>query len=258
VPLASTFAVLAIAACVAIAAAGTKALTWGGALAAFAVGGCAFGFLGIAGAATLFAFFLPATLLSRFGRSRKLRLSDVPKGGPRNAKQVLANGGIAAACAVLALRWPVMIPAFAGAFAAASADTWATEIGTIAKGAPRSIVSWRPIATGLSGGVTLPGTLAEVAGAGCVAFAAAAFGLVPFWIALVAGIAGATVDSVLGATWQGLRHCAACGRNCETDPHACGTSTRVVRGFGWLGNDLVNFAATGAGAAVALVAVFLF
>ncbi len=123
----------------------------------------------------LLAFFLPSVGLSRLGRRRKRELVDIGKGGARDALQVLANGGVATACAVLfALahdpRWAW---AFAGAYAAATADTWATEIGTLARRAPRSIFTLRPIATGLSGGITLPGTLAEVAGAlwlGTVAF----------------------------------------------------------------------------------------
>ena len=254
-PLAGVAAVLGAAAAVAVVCVRVRALTAGGAIAAFGVGACAFGFLGAGGALTLFAFFLPATLLSRYGRARKRRLNDVPNGGPRNAGQVLANGGIAAGCAVAATFWHPMTAAFAGAFAAAAADTWATEIGTLAKGAPRSIVSGRPLAAGLSGGVTLQGTLAEVTGAACVALVASASGLVPWWIAAAAGILGATADSLLGATVQTLRYCPQCDRRCENDPHACGTRTLRVRGLAWLGNDLVNLAATATGAALALLGV---
>jgi uncharacterized membrane protein len=67
----------------------------------------------------------------------------------------------------------------------------------------------------------------------------------------LAGIAGATADSLIGATVQELRRCDACGRTCETDPHACGNPTRLVRGVRGLSNDVVNLIATAVGAGVA-------
>ena len=66
----------------------------------------------------------------------------------------------------------------------------------------------------------------------------------------VAGIAGATVDSLLGASVQELRYCADCERSCETDPHLCGAPTRLVRGLRGVTNDAVNLLATAAGALV--------
>jgi uncharacterized protein (TIGR00297 family) len=256
------------------------ALTRGGALAAFVVGTLTYASGTIGFALMLLAFFVPSVALSRLGRARKRALVDVGKSGPRDALQVLANGGVATACAVgfaftHDVRWAV---AFAGAYAAATADTWATEVGMLARGVPRSILTWRPVAPGMSGGVTLRGTLAEVAGAlwiglvtlvalaalqftvgsgfhirvtgpgaSLVAFTAAAFAIVP-----LAGLAGATLDSLLGATLQELRRCDACDRFCETDPHACGNPTRLVRGVRGLSNDLVNLLATASGAVLTL------
>ena len=189
----------------------------------------------------------------RAGRRRKTALADTDKRPARNAWQVLANGGVAAACAAAYgfTHSPVLAAAFAGAFAAAAADTWGTEIGTLARNAPRSIVTMRKVAAGLSGGVTLIGTLAEIAGALVVALTAWAAGIAPWWIVGVAGFAGALVDSVAGATVQALRYCGRCDRFCETDPHACGSSTVVVRGLGAINNDAVNFLATLTGAAAA-------
>ncbi|HEY4440229.1 MAG TPA: DUF92 domain-containing protein [Candidatus Elarobacter sp.] len=269
-----------VAGAIALVAYRAHALTRGGALAALVVGALTYATGRIGFTLILLAFFVPSVLLSRAGRARKRELVDVGKAGPRDAMQVLANGGVATVCALLwaftrDVTWAL---AFAGAYAAATADTWATEIGTLARGRPRSILTLRPIPTGLSGGVTIAGTLAEVAGAlwlgviaipaimiaatapdggfgfsihGRVQFAAVIATLLVLAVP-IGGIAGATVDSLLGATLQELRRCDACGRTCETNPHACGAATVLVRGVPWVSNDLVNLAATLTGALVSL------
>lgn len=200
----------------------------------------------------LFAFFIPSTLLSRVGRARKRELVDIGKQGARDARQVLANGGIATLAMLLSLRFGApLLAAFAGAFAAASADTWATEIGTLAKGAPRSILAFKPLARGLSGGVTWLGSLAQAGGAAVVAVVATLAHVAPFWPVFAGGVIGSIADSVLGATLQTLRYCSKCERECETNPHVCGTPTVLRRGLRWFDNDAVNFAATICGAVVA-------
>jgi len=242
-----------LAAAVAAAAYRARALTLRGAIAAALVGTCTFGAGGWPYAAVLLAFFLPSTLLSRVGRRRKAMLVDTGKHGARDAWQVLANGGVAATCAAAAaaLGQPALAAAFAGAFAAASADTWGTEIGTLSREQPRSILSFKPVAAGLSGGVTALGTAAELGGACVVAVVAAAAGATPFSAVAAGGIAGALADSLLGACLQERRYCAACARECETNPHACGAPTSAVRGLPWISNDAVNGLATLTGALVA-------
>jgi len=242
----------ALAAAVATLAYRARSLNASGAAAAFAVGTAVFGAGGWRSALVLFAFFIPSTLLSRIGRARKRALQDIAKQGARDAWQVLANGGVAAICTLVALRWgTAFAAAFAGAFAAAAADTWGTEIGTLARGAPRSILTLRPLQPGLSGGVTALGTVATLAGAAVVAAVAALVRVAPFWPVAIGGVAGAFLDSVLGASAQALRWCPACARECETNPHRCGSPTALRRGVTWLENDAVNLAATLCGAAVA-------
>lgn len=261
-----------MAAIIALAALRARALTRGGSLAAFIVGTITFASGGLAYAAILLAFFVTSVALGRVGKARKGRLTDVGKLGARDAAQVLANGGVATLCALpLALvsvsgPWfAAIVAAFAGAYAAATADTWGTEIGTLVRAAPRSIVTWRPIAAGLSGGVTAAGTLAEVAGAACIGIVASAslrllpgvtelreaFPLAGALAVTLGGITGALVDSLLGGTLQELRRCPVCERACEIDPHTCGSPTSIVRGLPGVSNDLVNGAATLTGALVA-------
>ena len=251
-------AAIVLGAAIAYAAYRAHALSASGAVAAAIVGAVTFGIASWHGALVLFAFFLPSTLLSRIGKRKKRALDGVAKGGRRDAWQVAANGGIAALALLLSPRYPVAAVAFAGAFAAASADTWGTEIGTLAAQRPRSILTLRPIDTGLSGGITLAGTLATMGGAVVVGAAAALTGMAAFVPVAIAGIFGAFADSVLGASAQALRYCPSCDRDCETNPHACGAPTQLRRGAAWMENDAVNLAATAVGATVALAAVRLF
>lgn len=237
-----------VAGAIALIAVRAHALSHDGAIAAFVVGTITYATGTLPFTFVLLAFFIPAVALSRVGRVRKKALVDIGKQGPRDAMQVFANGGIATVCALMwaltrDVHWAV---AFAGAYAAAAADTWGTEIGTLAKQRPRSILTLRPVATGISGGITLAGTLAEVAGALLLA-AVSGLGV----SVLIGGVAGALVDSALGATAQELRWCDACERSCETQPHVCGAPTRLIRGVAGISNDVVNFLATAAGAAVA-------
>ena len=229
-------------------------LSTSGAIAAAFIGAAVLIGGGWPGAAVLFAFFIPSTLLSRVGRAKKRALVDVGKQGARDVWQVLANGGVATAAILLSLRYGApMMAAFAGAFAAASADTWATELGTLAKGAPRSILTMKPLATGMSGGISWQGSLAQVGGALAVAIVATLVHIAPLWPVFAGGVIGSIVDSILGATLQTLRYCPRCERGCETDPHVCGTPTVIRRGLCWFDNDAVNFAATIFGATVALI-----
>lgn len=243
-----------LAALVAAGAYHSKLLTRGGQLAATVVGTITFAYGGYWGTSILLAFFLSSALLSRLGKARKRELVDIGKQGPRDAMQVLANGGVAAAAMLLIPRFGTpVLAAFAGAFAAATADTWATEIGTLAKRAPRSILTLRPLATGLSGGITVQGSLAQLGGSALIALFAIQSHVAPFWPVFAGGVIGSIADSVLGATLQTLRYCPNCARDCETSPHVCGTPTVIRRGLRWLDNDAVNFAATLIGAVVALL-----
>ena len=59
----------------------------------------------------------------------------------------------------------------------------------------------------------------------------------------------------VGATLQELRRCPTCDRTCETNPHACGAPTTLVRGIRGFSNDVVNFGATLSGALIAAAAL---
>lgn len=267
--IARALAGLGIAAAIALLARRARSLSPGGAVAATATGTVAIA-AGWGWGALLIAYFVLSSALSRLGAGRKQRRTDavVAKGGARDAVQVLANGGVfallAAAAVALGLvpdgerTLPLVAVAAAGALAASAADTWATEVGTLIGGTPRSIVTLRPLPAGLSGGVTAAGTLASVAGAAAVAALALLFGWprVAFLPLLAAGTAGALADSLLGALLQERRRCPRCDALTERPVHHCGTATVAAGGIAGFGNDAVNLVASlvGATAAAAVAA----
>lgn len=210
----------------------------------------------------LILFFVTSSALSRAGAARKAERvrGIVEKGGARDAVQVAANGGVFAAACIGFLLWPdpMWSAAGAGALAAAAADTWGTEIGTLARGTPRMVTTLRPVPPGTSGAVTIAGLGATGAGALVVAAGAAALGwtLDVVAAAFVGGVAGAMADSLIGATVQARRRCATCGAQTERRVHLCGTPTRLAGGLAWLDNDAVNLLSTIVGAVVAATLTF--
>ena len=230
-----------------------KWLTRGGAAGALAVGAAVTGGLGWRGLILLLAFFVSGSVLTQVAGGT---------GGQRNVRQVLANGGVAAAAALWG-RWTVA----AAAVAAATADTWATEIGAFSPTAPRLLTTGRPVPKGTSGAISMLGTVGGVVGAGAMAGLAslvaprgplAALGagsaLGPAVIVASAGVVGMLVDSLLGATVQGVYECPQCAARSEREGTVCHEPVRLIRGWRWLDNDAVNLAATLAGAAVGALA----
>ncbi|HYF91854.1 MAG TPA: DUF92 domain-containing protein [Symbiobacteriaceae bacterium] len=227
-----------------------------GVLGAIITGTLLFGLGGWTAGLALIGFFISSSVLSRLFRRRKAGVEEeYAKTGTRDLGQALANGGVAAA-AILAMavtRDLRFLGAALGALAAANADTWATELGVLSPTAPRLITTFRPVPAGTSGAVSPAGTLAAGAGAAFVGIIAAltakqVWALVP-GIAL-AGLAGAMLDSLLGATVQGTYFCPRCQKETERRVHRCGTETNLHKGLRWLGNDLVNLLATLTGAAI--------
>lgn len=238
-------------------------LTATGALAAVAVGapiyaagsGCYLALLG---------FFVTSSALGRVGAARKARLrDDYEKGDERDAWQVFANGGVAAACALVQCARPDLdlVPAILGALATANGDTWATELGPLSPRPPRSLRTLRPVPAGTSGAVSTVGLVATLFGGALVGalLGVVAAGSWWLWLGLgaVSGAVGSLVDSLLGATVQAGFTCPTCARPCEAPRHGCGSTTTHIRGLRWFGNDAVNLCATAAGALVGMTLVAL-
>lgn len=163
------------------------------------------GYLGL-GLLALFFGLGTAASAWRVADKRRLGLAEENR-GRRTAGQVLANAGVAAGVGLVSWLHPPFaslgIYLLAGSFAAATADTLASELGNVYGSRYVNILTFRPDRRGENGVVSLEGTLLGVAGSAVVA---AVYGLNQGWALswglLVAGTVGNGVDSLLGATLE--------------------------------------------------------
>ncbi len=215
---------------------------------------------------TLIAFFVSSSLFSHLALDEKRTLAEkFAKGRRRDWAQVLANGGVLLALSAVALSarglGRLASIGVAGALAAVTADTWGTEIGVLSRSEPYLVTSMKRVPKGTSGGVSLLGLGASLAGGtfvGLVAFVLKRwFPGSPGYMLIVGGVAGGVVgsllDSLMGASLQGVYFCDRCGVETEQKVHLCGEKTRLVRGLAWIDNDSVNFLSAVAGAVVSIL-----
>ena len=199
---------------------------------------------GITGAVLLALFFVTGTSAGRLfplaGAGLEFKVTR------RTATQVWANGGAAAIGGLIALARPDLgLWILTAGLAAATADTWATEVGTALGGPPRDLLSMSKVLPGASGGVTRWGTLAGLAGAVVIAAPAGLMvgSRLLIFVGTVLGFTGMLADSVLGSGWQAGTTCRVCGASGEASRH-CGTATEHHTGVAWITNDTVNALAT--------------
>lgn len=197
-------------------------------------------------------FFITANILGKLSRAvaKQVELGIQKKGGTRDWAQVMANGGIAAAAALLygisGNRLALVM--YGVAIAASTADTWAGEAGILSSKPPVSIRTFRPVPTGMSGGVSLLGTASSLLGSIMIAtawYATFADYSDNTWLFLasivaVAGMVGSLADSYLGATIQGHYYDPKRKQITEHEERD-GIKLELCRGIRWIDNDVVNF-----------------
>lgn len=147
-------------------------------------------------------------------------------------------------------------------FATANADTWASEVGMLAKNKPRLITSFfmREVPAGTNGGVSVLGTVASAAGGAFIGFVYYALtflypaSITPQYpmiiVGLICGIIGSLIDSFLGATVQAtyysqkkqqiIKH-----YNSESSSKKDDDDVIRVCGMDILSNEAVNFLSIG-------------
>ena len=161
--------------------------------------------VGLSWLSLLLIFFIAGNIISRYGYYVKKELSVEEK--VRTAKNVWGNGGAALVFAIA--YWvttnPLALIGYLGAVAAATADTFSTEVGQVHSKFPRLITKPKQrVAAGTSGGVSFFGLLAALVGSFIISATVLFFNQNLTLVALgtLAGFIGCNIDSILGATLE--------------------------------------------------------
>lgn len=195
-------------------------------------------------------------------RSEKVTGAINQRTGARGIVQVIANALAATIAAVMSaiFKKPELMIVYAAALTECLADSLASDVGVLSKKDPVDICRMKRIKRGLSGGVSLLGTLSALAG--CVWMFLISwifFGLsVKLAVAVVLiPMIGIAIDSILGSLVQAKYECTVCGKSTEKTVH-CGEKSRHVGGIRIINNDAVNIISNFLTAILAAVYVLLF
>jgi len=199
-----------------------KSLSFSGAIAALVTGVITFS-SGWHFTWPLLGFYLSSSKLTKMGEDRKKEIeAEFKKGGQRDMWQVFQNSAPALVATVIYVYlYSVDTPEdldsskrsaevfllcfYLGFYAAATGDTWSSEIGVLSSRDCRLITQlWRKVPPGTNGGVTIDGLIASAGGG--------LFGGTLLWliipqfglliVGVFGGFFGSILDSVLGACFQ--------------------------------------------------------
>lgn len=206
-----------------------RSLSFDGMYSAIIVGTISFG-CGVHFGIIVIAFFVSSSRLTKLDEAKKKKLEDEYKeGGQRNGPQVMSNSFLSLCIALWYYRLyggelhsfgfeadkfaTALQCAYIAFYACVTGDTWASEIGIIAKGKPVHILNFQLCPPGTNGGISLPGTLASIAGGVFISLTyflclwatgvESLATILNFLIfGAVTGFFGSMLDSFLGATLQ--------------------------------------------------------
>lgn len=226
-----------------------RKLSWSGFLAAVILGTLIYGLGTPLLWLVMIAFFLSSTVVSSKSQRKQERRG-------RTYQQVIANGGVALLSAAL-YAWLdhdgfllIALIVFAGS----NADTWGSEIGTKRKGKTFFITNLQQVPPGLSGGISLEGTLASAFGSMFIASMVVLYHVLTglpllaeqslwqtFLLITGMGFLSTILDSYLGALVQAKYQVGKQGEITESNQ---GPHSRLVAGFRFINNDAVNVLST--------------
>lgn len=194
----------------------------------------------------LLIFLFSAAVSSRVSDSARGRRNEIhEKEGPRDGIQVLVNTIPALLSLVLFFinRQYTFLIVFSATVSEACADTWASDIGMLSKKKPISVLSFKRIDTGLSGGVSFLGSCISVIIALLWSFLHCLIwgfnGILYSVILFVSSTLGVFFDSFLGALIQ-VKYFDEQGKMTEKKYAPDGSKRIIAHGLPFINNDCVN------------------
>ncbi|MGK0316773.1 MAG: hypothetical protein ACI86M_003008 [Saprospiraceae bacterium] len=179
----------------------------------------------------------PVSFLILGSLASKMNLKNEDNKG-RTVAQVLANSGVAGILVIIYLMTQneFLLIAFVISFSVALSDTFSSEIGKRFGKIPISICTLKPIQRGLSGGISLTGTLGGVFGSLCIStiYYSHKYDLQNTAIVFVLGIIGMLIDSVIGCSIQ------AKFSNGQIVTET-GKRDNLIKGYFIIDNNMTNF-----------------
>jgi uncharacterized protein (TIGR00297 family) len=164
----------------------------------------------------------------------------------RTAQQVFSNGWIGVILYILygltdQFHWQVLAWS---SFAISICDTVSSEVGTAIRGKTYNILNFCVMQPGLSGGISVAGTIggfiALLIFAGCLYFILPVKHVELLWV-VTTGMIGMLVDSFMGSRWQALWM----QGNNWSEISGAQPDAQLVKGIAWLDNHWVNFLSNG-------------
>jgi uncharacterized protein (TIGR00297 family) len=177
----------------------------------------------------------------------------------RTAQQVFANGWLGVILYMMygltdQFHWQILAWC---SFAISICDTVSSEVGTAIGGKTYNITNFRKMQSGLSGGVSIAGTLGGLVA--LLLLAACLYFLLPvttiqLFLVVAVGMIGMLVDSFIGSKWQALWK----KGHVLTETSSQDENLKLEKGIVWLDNHWVNFLSNALTMLLAYLLYFIF
>ena len=216
--------------------------------------------LGNYGFLLLLTFLVGSVIIDKIKKKKQKNDGITKRGDCRDAVQVIANGVIPMLFALFTALYvhPAFLVGYIAALAEAFADTAASGFGVFSN-KTFDIFKWRPAEKGMSGGVSVVGTLFAFFASFVIPALALLFKMINWKLFLIASLVaflGVIIDSLLGSLVQVKYRCKVCGKLTEREFH-CEKKCDKVSGFEFFDNDVVNLTSGLFTAILASVLIFI-
>lgn len=193
----------------------------------------------------LLLFFVNAIVVGVVRRVLRKKGYDIKKSKPRGAIQILCNSLVTAVLSIVYYftNMPAFLIAAIIVVVENFADSMASDIGRYAKRQPLDILRFKRVEAGLSGGVSLLGTVVALISIFAVLtfpFAFNTYDWVKYLVCSAIAFIGVFIDSILGSSIQNKNICPVCNKVTEDKIH-CEVETKHHSGLKFITNSGVNF-----------------